>query len=801
MRLLRRLLTALLAVVLIALLAGWLVLRASLPKLDGTQALAGLGAEVTVERDANGVPTIRAASKEDLYRALGFLHAQDRFFQMDLLRRQAAGELAELFGPAALPLDREARRHGLRGVTDQVLARLGTEERSRLDDYVAGVNAGLKSLGARPWEYQLLRFTPRPWTREDSILAVYAMFFALQESDGLRERMRVALAETYGNAMLAFLWPNVPERTAALDGYSQPAPPVPDAAQVKPRVAAALVPPPPEMSEAEQTLWAAFHPPTEMLPGSNNFALAGSRVLGGGALVANDMHLNLGVPNIWYRASLALPGRTATGVTLPGVAGIVVGSNGNVAWGFTNSYVDTSDVVIVETDPADAKRYRTPEGSEEFQTRRETIRVAGRTEPEILDVTVTRWGPLLPQRDAAGRPLALHWMAHDPAAVNVNLAGLMDARSLDEAVAIAQSAGMPAQNIVVGDRTGVIAWTIAGRVPKRFGHDGLLPQSWADGARGWNGVLSPAETPIVREPASGQLWSANNRVIGGEAVARLGNGGYDDAPRAAQIRDRLSALTKPATPRDLLAIQLDDESLVLRPWRDTLLATLSDNNVRTSASLAELRRLIKEWHGHAAVAEPGHRLIREFRRTVTETVLNPIYEPVKKREPQFRAGRVRAEQALLTLLRERPAHFLPPSHASWDALLLHCAQFTADLGGRLPSAPPLRDCTWGRANTLAMTHPLARALPAWLGRWLLEMPAQELPGDADQPRVQTPNFGASERMVVSPGREAEGIFHQPGGASGHILSPFYRAGHADWAEGRPSPFLPGPPTHRLTLHR
>ena len=191
--------------------------------------------------------------------------------------------------------------------------------------------------------------------------------------------------------------------------------------------------------------------------------------------------------------------------------------------------------------------------------------------------------------------------------------------------------------------------------------------------------------------------------------------------------------------------------------------------------------------------------MREFRRLVADTVLNPLYEPVKKREPQFRPGRVRSEQALLTLLRERPAHFLPPGHATWDALLLHCAQLTADLGGRLPSAPPLSECTWGRANTLAMNHPLSRALPAWLGRWLLDMPAQELPGDADLPRVQTPNFGASQRMVVSPGREGEGIFHQPGGASGHFLSPFYRAGHADWVEGRPSPFLPGPTKHRLVL--
>ena len=356
MRLFRRLLIPLLGVlslVVLAFVAGWLVLRASLPRLDGAQPLAGLRAAVVVERDANGVPTIRAGSKEDLYRALGFLHAQDRFFQMDLLRRQAAGELAELFGPAALPLDRDARRHGLRGVAEQVVARLGGEERARLDDYVAGVNAGLAALGARPWEYLLLGAQPRPWTPEDSIVVVYAMFFALQEDDGLRERMRAALAETYGEEMLAFLWPNVAERSAALqmlrgalpvgtgwrELYDIPA--VACAPQLRvvlaEAVAAASVPPPDELSVAERALWATFRPPPDALPGSNNFALAGPRVLGGGALVADDMHLTLGVPNIWYRASLALPGRAATGVTLPGVAGVVVGSNRDVAWAFTNN--------------------------------------------------------------------------------------------------------------------------------------------------------------------------------------------------------------------------------------------------------------------------------------------------------------------------------------------------------------------------------------------------------------------------------------------------------------------------------
>ena len=515
------------------------------------------------------------------------------------------------------------------------------------------------------------------------------------------------------------------------------------------------------------------------------------------------MHLPLAVPNIWYRASLTVAGRTVTGVTLPGILGIIVGSNGDVAWGFTNSHIDTSDVVIVEPDPADPTRYRVPDGDgwEKFEVVRETISVAGRA-PETIEIVSTRWGPLLTKRDTGGRMLALHWVAYDPKAINLHLSDMMEAHSVDEAIAVAHGTGIPAQNFLVGDRFGHVAWTIIGRVPRRLGSDGLLPQSWADGSRRWDDFLSPSEVPVARDPPNGQIWTANNRVLGGEALALLG-GDYDDPTRAAQIRDRLTALTgRAVVPNDLLAVQLDDESLFLRRWRDLLLSTLTDEAVRDSPTLTELRHIVKEWHGHAAIGEAGHRLVREFRRVVTEMVLNPIYEPVRQREPSLHISRTKfpsSEQPLWSILTARPAHLLPSSVSSWDALLLRAANLTAEMAGREPGGLALRDCTWGRVNTLKMHHPLSGGLPSWLGRWL-DMAAQALPGDSNMPRVQTPDFGASMRMVVSPGREPEGIFHQPGGASGNPLSPFYRAGHDDWAAGRATPFLAGEKKHRLALH-
>ena len=244
-------------------------------------------------------------------------------------------------------------------------------------------------------------------------------------------------------------------------------------------------------------------------------------------------------------------------------------------------------------------------------------------------------------------------------------------------------------------------------------------------------------------------------------------------------------------------VQLDDEALYLTPWRDLLLQTLTDPAVERQPDLDELREIVRTWDGHASVNAVGYRLLREYRRVVTAMVMNPIMEPLHRRDPVARLGGS-AEQPLWSILTARPAWLLPASASSWDDLLLRAARMTARLGEHQRPALPLSECTWGRANVLAMRHPLSGAFPAQIARWL-DMRAQELPGDANMPRVQAPTFGASMRMVVSPGHEDEGIYEQPGGSSGHPFSRFYRAGHDNWTEGKPSPFLPGPTEYRLEL--
>jgi len=781
---------ALLLIVVAALGYGWAQMRGSLPQLDGSRALAGLGAPVKIERDALGVPLITGTNRADVARALGFLHAQERFFQMDLLRRVAAGELAEIFGADAVKLDQGRRLHGFRRNAEKVVAAVPPEHRAILDAYTAGVNAGLAALPRVPWEYLVLRVAPQAWRAEDSVLCVYAMWFDLQDATGAYERSLQAFQNSHGADALNFFAPRGNNWDAAIDGTTFAPPPLPplkikrDAAPAR---ASAL---PPARDEHE-------------LPGSNNFALAGRHTATGAAMFANDMHLNLGVPNIWYRATLvwadATGPRRVVGVTLPGAPVVVVGSNGRVAWGFTNSYIDTTDIVVVEHDNT-GLQYRSPAGWTFFREHRETIRVKNGAPVDFV-AQWTEWGPIigpapLPEK---GSLLALRWNAHDPAATDLGLLGIESAADAAAALAAGHRAGMPNQNLTVADSAGAIGWIVTGRVPKRRGFDGRLPVSWAYGDRAWEGWLAEADTPAVLNPELGCLWTANNRIVGNEAYAKLGDGGYDEGPRAGQIRDGLKTLIasgRKAAPADLLAIQLDDRALFLTRWKDLLLATLTDEAVAQKKARGQLREVVRQWNGRASADSAAYRVVRAFRTRASGRVLEPFFEQPGARYEGFAGSRLMAEDAVWRLIEEKPAQLLNSAHTSWEALLLAAVDDVLadiDQAGLTPAK-----FTWGRRNTLRMQHPFGRFLPGIVARFL-DMPYDQLPGDSNMPRVQTRGFGASQRLVVSPGHEAEAILHLPGGQSGHPMSPFYRAGHDAWVKGEPTPLLPGPARHTLTL--
>jgi penicillin amidase len=766
--------------------AAYFLVRSSLPQVDGEILTDGVSAAVTIERDAAGIPTITAENRIDLAYATGYVHGQDRFFQMDLTRRNAAGELAELFGAAALPVDKRHRFHRFRARAERIIDGLSPEHRRLVDAYTRGVNDGVAMLDARPFEYLLTRNEPAPWRAEDSILAVYTMYMQLNDERGNRDVRRGLAHKVLPTGVFDWLYPQGTEWDAPMMGQTREDAPIPepDVYDLRGKLTANAV--------------AAIADGGEpLLPGSNNWAVAGHLTTTGAAMVANDMHLGITAPNVFYRVHLRTTDDQQirlSGVTLPGTPFLVAGSNGHIAYGNTNSYGDWTDVV--EIIPGDAPdTYRTPEGPKAFKIHRESIAVKG-AEAEELVIRETIWGPVRDDDPDPDRELAVAWIAHHEEGLTLDHLGLETARDVESALDIANRIGMPPQNFVVGDAAGNIGWTIAGSIPRREGFDPLLPADWSRGG-GWTGWVSAAEYPRIVNPDSGRIWTANARVVDDDALRIVGDGGYDLGARARQIRDGLFAIDRYAA-SDMLELQLDDRALFLSRWRQLLLDTLDDAALEDRAARREYRALAESWVPRASTDSVGYRLVREFRSEVRNRVFTMLMQPVIETYGEDRELRMsnQFESPLWTLLTERPAHLLTENYDDWQDLLLaavddNIAFFEDNFDDGLHRR------TWGERNTASIRHPLSRAVP-FLAGWL-DMPAQPLPGDSNLPRAQGPSFGASERFAVSPGHEAGGILHMPAGQSGHPLSDFYRVGHDDWVEGRPSAFEPGATVHTLTL--
>jgi penicillin amidase len=779
----------LVAVIVASAAVIYFLLHASLPQLTGrfVAPSKALHAHASIERDGNGTPTIKAASRVDLAYATGFAHAQDRFFQMDLMRRAAAGELAELLGPTMIDTDRKFRVHDFKHVAAQVIADADQADRRTVDAYVSGVNAGLSALRVRPWEYLVLRSTPRAWTAEDSILVAFTMYLNLNDSTGETEIALAMLHDTLPPQVYGFLHPYGTSWDAPLIGRSWQSAPIPS----------------PDSFDLRTTKQDDEHrqvsPADAEGVGSNSWAVDGAHTASGAALLANDMHLALRLPHVWYRARLQIttgenPVLDLVGVTLPGLPMLIVGSNGHVAWSFTNSYGDWSDVVIVEPDPTNKQRYLFDNGAEFYRARQESIRVRGQASVRLI-VRTTRWGPVI-GTDASGRTLVLAWTAHHARASNLQLLHLEQTQTVVQALDIANRSGGPVQNFVAADSAGHIGWTLMGQVPVRANYDSSMPASWRPIGTGWIGWRTPSEYPRVMDPSAGRLWTANARTIDPQSwVDFLGDSNYELGARANQIRDALFELDA-ATAADMLKIQLDDRALFLTRWHDLLLTLLTPDAVQSHAARAKALQQIRNWSAHAATQDVGYRIVRAFRLQVRDQVFNSLIAAARKQSPlaKFQPS-AQFEGPLWQMIVDQPAHLLSSTYSNWNEALLHALDQTlAELQSECGS---IADCSWGRQNTLVMRHPLSSALP-WMSRWL-DMPGEALPGDVAMPRVQGPSFGASERMVVSPGREREGILQLPGGPVDHPLSPFYGAGHAAWVHGDAVPLLPGKTAYKLEL--
>ena len=780
----KRILVGLLVLLGLLALALWLLLRGSLAQLDGDRVLPALSAPVEAQRDERGYLTITADNRLDAARALGFVHAQERYFQMDLMRRNAAGELSALVGAKALPLDKARRTHRFRHRAETGLASLPADERALLDAYVSGVNAGLSALGSRPPEYLLLRQAPQPWVAADTVLVAYGMYLDLQAAQGRDDIAMGLLHAAVPADWYAFLTQHSPDWQAALDDSRMSAVPLPAG-------------PLPEALRSARVACSDCSLRDARDIGSNNFAVSGTHGSDQRAIVADDMHLGLRSPGTWFKARMrwkdGADSRDIAGVTLPGAPLLVAGSNGRVAWGFTNTTSDWADVIRLQLNAA-GTHYRAGDVEKPLQRVVERIEVAG--EPAVDHVVLeSEWGPVLPQKAPAGQAYALRWVAHDREGMNLRLMHMETVSNVDEAVDWAAGAGMPAQNFVVADAGGRIAWTVIGAMPRRVGVGDMdRPQDWSDGRARWQGYLSAAEQPRLIDPAGGRLWTANSRMIGGEAMKLMGNGGWDVGARGQQIRDALRAQER-FDEAGLHAIQLDHRALFLQRWRELLLTQVLTPEFVTANGLADYRAEIEQSADAARPDAVGYLLLRAFRLQALKSIFAPLAGLLEAEGAKLSDLKMVPETPGWALIQAGRADTLPGAFKSWPELLqravLDSRQELIDKHGSLAAA------TWGADNSTSMRHPLSAAVPVLAG-WL-DQASQGMAGDSHMPRVHNHGHGQSERMVVAPGHEERGILVIPGGQSGHPMSPFYRGDHAAWLAGEPLPFLPGEARHRLAL--
>ncbi len=755
--------------------ALWMMLTASLPRSTGSVTVHGLANEVVIELDALETPIIRTTTMHDSLLAQGFVHAQQRYFQMDLARRHAAGELAELFGAVALSVDREQRLYQLRRRARQLLDALPAEQRSWLYAYADGVNAGLADLGARPPEYWLLRSRPTPWLPEDCVLVLFGMY-TMMSMNHVFELPNGVMRATLPEALFAFLTTSGSRFDALVDASGdlrsdyRPLP-VPGSDVIDVRQS-----PDPQQAPSRQLVAPPLYGPA----GSNQWAVGGALTRDGRAMLANDPHLRLQLPNVFFRIHLQWAGHRAGGISVPGLPGIVIGASDHLAWGATVSNADQSDWVVIEVDPDDPSRYRVPEGHESFRTTMEQIRVRGAV-TETLELRTTRWGPVI-EHDWLDRPLALRatWLEADGA--NLALLQLPLARDVEEGLAtLAQWSG-PSLNWMLADTGGRIGWTINGPVPERTGFDGSVPVSWADGTRGWDQWL---ELPAISADEYASLFTANSRTLPhatGDRVSRA----WMRPLRADRIAELLSEGAA-FTEADFVAMQLDTRAAGYDAIRDLMLEVVPESE--PDEALRTVRTIVAGWNGHAQIDQAGFRLLHNYYLALLERVLGAVLARPADADALFVYRWPLADEPLRRILEERPDHFLPHGHDNWPAYLRQILVDSLADDQRAAGTSSL-DTHWGDVNRLTAGHVFADLMP-WLRR-RLSMADEPLPGSMLSLRVAAPDYGATARLVIAPAAPGTAVLQMPGGQSGHPLSARFDDQTRDWLNGSAVPFLPGP---------
>ncbi|HSY91799.1 MAG TPA: penicillin acylase family protein [Candidatus Binatus sp.] len=761
---------------------GYFVLHSALPQLDGRLQVSGLSAPVTVTRDRQGVPTIEAASLEDLFFAQGYVTAQDRLWQMDLMRRFGSGELSEILGEDTLKLDREQRILGLRAAARKSIEMASPRDRSFFEAYARGVNAFIGTHGNRlPIEFRILRYAPKPWTAEDSVVIANSMVKDLNYHYFYDALSREKILAKLGPELTADLYVNrswhdrpptvMREDLTAPDNNPNGSDDEDDDDSPDNSVT---------RRDAPAVDRAQNDAPSEGPPvnGSNDWVVSGAHTVTGKPLLSNDMHLGHQMPNLWYEAHLHSGTFDVAGVTLPGLPYVIVGHNQRIAWGFTNVGPTVTDVYIENFNPQGA--YQTPNGWVQPEHRIEIIHV--KDKPDVsVDVRITRHGPVITELvPGETRPLALRWTLYD--GLHITSFDVNTAQNWDEFRRAFSQWDAPGQNVVYADVDGNIGYQTTGKVPIRAAGDGSLPVSGADNAHEWTSYIPFEKLPSIYNPPSGIIGTANGRITPDNYPNSISM--EWEAPwRTARIYHVLESGRQFST-ADMLALQTDVQSEAGLFAAERFVYAV-DHAAKPSARVKQAAELMRSWDGRmqASSAAPtiAENSVGELRRLLLEPKLGSAPADPSKDDDVLSWKTYSWEMRsvwLENILLHRPKRWLPEKYSNYDELLT--AAVDAAVNG--PQAPKdLPSWRWGAFNAVEIQHPILGKIPVirhWSGPGV-----HEQSGSGYTVKAVTRHHGPSERFTANLADLDQSTLNIVTGQGGNFLSPYYMDQWKAWYEG------------------